>query len=300
MNVKSNLSRAGLILRALNEYHVRNICGQLLYGAGVQDYFYGRVSQMKFSKDSLSGKIDNGGEKLLSKGGQKQQLSICEASIMLETSSKGTRYRTHGDCSCPLSREDGSLCSHVTALMIAWVRRPQDFEESLRFDFEDAKRRSIDSLNKLVSSIEEGGSRFKEDIEMLQRTYTKLGLWSGKIAEAKNNSINLSTSNRNYQLTIREFSRTINYVSFAIMFAIGNKYKIGDYAELYNKATVSTFGKVLDAFVQILRLGKSVAAPTVARPSPKEKKQHELPKSAAVQTQTARSWDELVEDFAYR
>ena len=295
MQEKSNSSRAGLILRTLNEYNVRNICGEMIYGAGLQDYLHERVSQMEFSKNSLFGKLRRNG--ILS-AGPKQQ-SYFEASVTLESNSKKTRYRTYGDCTCTLSMEEGSLCSHIAALMVAWARKPQDFEENVKSDFERARRLAIDSLEKLVSSIEESSSGFKDDLEMLQKTYTKLRHWASEIGDATNQSNILITSSKNSRLAIREFSSMINYMSFVIIFAIENKYNTGASTQLYNKTTVSTFGKVLEAFVQSPRLGKSIITPTIEKSSNK-KRQSAIIKSKSIQSQTTRSWDKLVEDFADR
>ncbi len=170
MNEKSNLPRAGLVLRALSEYDVRNICGQSVIRCRTPRLFTGENLTNEVFKELSLREIGESERNLPSTGRNKQSF---EASITLGMNSNRTRYRTSGDCSCALSREEGSLCSHVASLMIAWVRKSQDFEESVKFDFDDARRRSMDSLDKLVISIEDGDSGFKDDIEMLQRTYTK-------------------------------------------------------------------------------------------------------------------------------
>ena len=287
---KNNSTRAGIVLRTLNEYNVRNMSGALLYGAGLQDYLYGRVSQMKFSKNSLYGKIGKN-ENLTSTSRSKS--SFVDAAITLDTNSKRTKYRTYGDCSCDLSRDEGSLCSHIVALMIAWIRKSQDFEESVKFEFDDAKRRTMESLDKLVSSIEEDDSGFKDDLEMIQLTYAKLKLWATGIVDAKA-YVDESTKSKHSQLVLREFSWTINCVSLAIMMAIQNKYRIVPSIELYNNTTVSNFGKFLEALFQSAPLGTPSSTPAKS-----SKRQKVKSKSAANHSQTARSWDSLVESYAH-
>jgi len=285
---KSNLPHAGLYLRALNEYNIRNICGELLYGAGLQDYLHERVLQMKFSKNSLYGKIDDGERNLHSKESRKQ--SFVEASVTVDMNSNGTKYHTYGDCTCALSRDESSLCSHVAALLVAWVRRSQDFEETVKFDFNDAKRCTMDSLDKLVDSIEKSSSGSKDDMEVLGRTYEKLRLWAAEIVDAKNR-IDLTVDKNRSQVAVREFSWTINSVSLAIMLAIENKYGIRAATELYNRTTVSNFGRVLEIFVQSPHLGKA-SAPSIP------KKSSEGQGATLKSTVTTRSWDSLVESFA--
>lgn len=47
---EDNLSRAGAVLRSLNEYKVRSMCGEAIYSVGLQNYMQGRVSDKRFLK----------------------------------------------------------------------------------------------------------------------------------------------------------------------------------------------------------------------------------------------------------
>ncbi len=66
MTEKDTFSHAGMVLHSLTEFNVRSMCGEAVYGAGLQNYTQGRVSDMKFSKNTLSGKLDESGRKWLS------------------------------------------------------------------------------------------------------------------------------------------------------------------------------------------------------------------------------------------
>lgn len=289
-----NFSQAGLILRSLNEIDVRKICGAVVYGAGEQHYLRGRVGKRKFSKNSLSCKlVQDSGTKLPSTVKQRKQPepTYFEASIALEGNLEKKRFRSYGDCSCPLSREEGSLCEHIAALMIAWIRNPQDFEESKngKLDFEISKRRVMNSLNDIVGCIEEGGSGIDDDRELLQRTYRKLRLWASEITDERiSQPPDLSSGQ-----AIRDFMWAINYVSLAIIFAIGNKYNIPNAIAIYNKNTVSTFGRITETFVQSVDSGKRATPAAVIEKRQKGK----LQTSAKSLSKTARSWDAILEDF---
>jgi hypothetical protein len=288
---RNKLSHAGAVLRSLNEYTVRNLCGEAVYGAGLQNYTQGRVSDKKFSKDTLSGKLNEGGRKWVSS----HDLQLFEPSITLE---KKSRLRFYGDCACTLAKE-GSLCTHMAALMIAWVRKPEDFQENenKRIEFEQATRRVLHWLDELVSSIEKGSSR-TVDLRVLQKTYSKLRLWADEIREANDGRLKIHTvpQNEDRRLLIREFSKTINSVSFAIMSAIESKYRVGA-TDLYNRTTVSTFAKMVELFAESSSQRKS-EKPTVM--TAQRKKQRVILASAssrAVSSRPSRSWDVLVESF---
>jgi hypothetical protein len=287
--------RAGLVLRALNESAVRSICGEVLYNSGLQDYMQGKVSERKFSKNSLSGKVE-GKSKLttLDKGKRKQ--FVFAVIVTLERSSS-KKFRTYGDCQCSVSREEGALCQHIASLLIAWVRYPRDFKESdsTKFDFEAAKRRVMSSLDKLVDAIEKGSSS-TDDLEILQETYAKLKLWAANVREFRNDNCNLRAGETVDRHAGREFSSTINYVSLAIMSAIENKYEIESAIQLYNNATASTFGRLLEMFAQGPGVGKSVTSAMSG--SSIDDKESVKSNTTEVQPHTSRTWDRLVEEFA--
>jgi len=273
-------SRAGLVLRTLSDFDARSICGAVIYGAGVQEFNRGRVLEKKFLKDSLSGKVEDARQKQL----------FFEPSITLEKKSPN-KFRTFGDCSCALS-EEGSLCAHIAALMVAWVKRPEDFTESksTKFEFEIAKHSVASSLDQLVSCIEEVRSTASEDFEVLQRTYGKLRIWAGEIKDAKNHP----SSSKESRLAIHELSLTVNRISFGIISAIENKYNTRTATELYNKNTVSTFGRILETFAQ------SPAFRKLPAKSNRGKRKMPATASEKPQSSTTRSWDTLIEDFAGR
>ena len=293
---KIAFSHAGLVLRSLTEYNVRRMCGEAVYGAGLQNYTQGRVSDKKFSKNTLSGKLDESGRKWLSS----RDPQFFEPTITLERNSK--RPLISGGCACSLASE-GSLCAHIAALMIAWVRKPQDFveggnDQTMKSEFEEAMQRVVDSLKELIGCIEKGSSS-TDDLRLLQKTYSKLRLWADDVKEANGGALAIrgAQPDKDLRPLIREFSETLNYVSFALMFAIESKYKVGT-TDLYNMTTVSTFARVLELFVESEGRRKPVDPILVRGKS--GRKREMLTSPATVSSHTARSWDSLVENFSGR
>jgi hypothetical protein len=290
---KNILSHAGIVLRSLTEFNVRRMCGEVVFGAGLQNYAQGRVSDMKISKNTLSGKLDESGRKWLSS----REPKFFEPRITLERNLK--RPLISGGCLCSLA-SGGSLCPHMAALMIAWVRKPQDFEEggsdeTLKSEFGEARLRVSDSLKELIGCIEWRSSR-SDDLRMLQKTHLKLRLWAAEVNRANGADLKLSAQpGKDLRPLIREFSETLNSVSFALMSAFESKYKVGA-TDLYNKATVSTFAKMLELFVENESLRKSVDSLQVRRTSGRKK----LTRTVTATSHTTRSWDSLVENFSGR
>jgi len=292
---KNAFSHAGMVLRSLTEYNVRNMCGEAVYGAGLQNYRQERVSDKRFSKNTLSGKLDESGRRWLSSSDPQ----FFEPMITLERNSK--RPLISGGCGCSLA-SDGSLCTHMAALMIAWVRKPQEFVEeedkAMKSEFEEARQRVMESLKELVGCIEKGSSR-SDDLRLLQKTYSKLRLWADDVKEANGGALATRGAQRDEDLRplIREFSETLNSVSFALIAAIESKYKVGA-TDLYNMATVSTFARMLELFVESEDHRKSVDSMLVR--ATRGRKKRALTSPTTVSSHTARSWDSLVENFSGR
>lgn len=250
-------ARGGLVLRSLNEFKVRKLFGEAVYGAGLQSYLQGRVLDKRFSSDTLSGKVDETGRKWLS------DAQFFEPTMTLEGSGK---IHVYGYCACNLAVE-GSLCQHMAALMTSWVRKPEEFEKRVsEKDFESAKGRVVESIKELVDHIEKDGSSRSTDLEVLQRTYSKLKLWTEEIREA---------GRKDNLTSVLQFSNTINDLSLALISAIENKYQVRA-VDLYNRSTVSTFGKALDLLSSASR---------------------RKPSAAKARSRTARSWDKLLDGF---
>ena len=281
---KNTLSHAGMVLRSLTEYNVRSMCGEAVYGAGLQNCTQDRVSDMKFSKNTLSGKVNESGRKWLSS----HDPQFFEPTITLERNSKRPLIR--GGCACSLASE-GSLCTHMAALMIAWVRKPRDFvevgeDQTRKSEFEEARQRVLDSLKELIGCIEKGSSK-TDDLRLLQKTYSKLRLWTNDVKEA-NGGLKILGEKQDKDLRplINEFSETLNSVSFALMFAIESKYKVGA-TDLYNMTTVSTFARMLELFVESEGRRKSVDLMIVRGTS--GRKRETLTSVATVTSHAARS-----------
>ena len=173
--------------------------------------------------------------------------------------------------------------------MIAWVREPQDFKENLEYlrsKFEKAKQGVSVSLEELLDFIETGTSA--ETLGLLGKTYSKIRQWGDAIKEVNKDNRSLRASAKNFD-PLRELSGTINYVSLAIISAIGDKYKLRA-LDLYNKSTLTSLGQVLELFVENTRYESKSLAP----PSVKERKALRN----KVSQQTARTWDLLLENFA--
>ena len=277
---------AGVVLSSLTEYRVRKICGEALYGAGLQNFMQGRVKNKKFWGNTLSGRLDEGGRKWLSSS----DTQFFDTTITLESSSK--RPRISGGCGCSLAKE-GSICTHVAALMIAWVRKPKDFAEepdykTMKSEFDKVIQQIVNSLKELTDCIGNSSTR-TDDLRLLQKIYSKLWFWAEDLREASRQS----TVNHGKEM-IREFSKTTNTVSFEIMAAFENKYNV-EAINLYNKSTTSAFARMLELFVE----NDDSVKPTSSITKPKEGRNKET-KLARVATRTGRSWDSLVERFRGR
>lgn len=285
-------SHAGMILSSLTEYNARKICGDALYGAGLQNYIQGRVVVKRFWKNTLLGKLDETGRKWLSGRDPK----FFEPMITLERSSE--RPHIFGHCGCSLAGE-GSICTHMAALLIAWVRRPRDFVEGVNYstiksEFDEAKGAVAGSLRELVDCIESGSST-TDDLRLLHKTYSKLRLWVDEVKEANFVGSVEDAAHKEKNL-IREFSKTIHDATFTITTMFESKYKMG-VTDLYNRNTVSTFAKVIELFVESAD-HKPVGL--ISRPKGGRRKREKETKHMTLLPHTARTWDSLVENFASR
>ncbi len=258
----------GNVLRSLDEIKIRKICGEVIYRAGLQGF--PRVSEKKFAENTLLGKIDARG---------KNGIQLFQPSISLERKNS-SKIHTYGECQCTLAAE-GSLCPHIAALMIAWVRKPKEFEEdleSLKSKFEKTRQRVMVSLEELLHSVETSSSN--EALDLLQKIYSNIRRWGNEIKDAGDRETSRELENYN---PLREFSATINRISLAIIFAIDHKYKLNA-IEIYNRATLTTLGKVLELFVENTRYDNKSSQTKNERKVPRQK--------------TGRSWDMLIENFA--
>lgn len=264
---------SGNVLRTLGEFRVRKICTEIIYRAGLQSS--AELSEKKFADNTLLGKMDL------------RVTQLFHPSITLEREDSRKKIRTYGECQCALGTE-GYLCPHMAALMIAWVRQPNDFEEDvayLRSKFEKAKQNVIDSLKELLGFIENISSA--DDLLLLQKIYSEISDWRQAINEARSRGGVHTREVETFEL-IRELSGTINYISLAIISTIDRKYPKLQAIEIYNKATLTTFGRVLESFVENCRYtNKSSESP------PTSKKERKVSKQ-----KTGRSWDILIENFA--
>jgi hypothetical protein len=271
---------AGSVLRGLKESKIKKTCGEVIYRAGVQEYMLGRVLEEKFADNTLLGRV--GGKKSTSDA----DIQYFQPSITLERNAR--TIHTYGECQCTIARE-GTICPHMAALMIAWVREPRKFAEDFgyrRTRFEKARQNLMSSLEELLVSLEM--SSRAEVFALLQKTFSKLRRWGDGVKDVKRQDVELNT----HFDPLREFSGTINYISLAIMATIERKYAV-QAIDIYNRASLTTFGRVLELFVESTRYsGKS--ADSLAR---KERKK--MPHNVvAAGEKTARSWDVLIENFA--
>ena len=332
---EDKISHAGRVLRSLNEHMVKDMCGDAVYNAGLMNYMQGRVSDRRFSDNTLSAKLNEGRKGLLSRGPQ-----FFEPRVTLQRNSKkGSTIEIYGHCDCSVARSR-NLCTHIAALMIAWVRKPRGFEEEEQWEgseeaekggtatlseFEEARKRVMRSLKELVSCIESSSSK-ADELEVLQKTYSKLRLWTNQVKEATREGRNSvlpgmlsnspsspqqsqsGTGNTFHRPLIHEFSATINSVSFAIMSEIESKYPDIGSTDLYNSMTVSTFAKVLESFVESASYKVADTSVVVEEDANKKKKQKDEeegmlivgPAATTVSSsskRTGRSWDSLIDEF---
>lgn len=236
----------------------------MLYRTGIQEYV--KVFEKKFANNSLSGRVDAEG---------KDHGKVFRPNISFEKNSG--KIHTFGDCQCALGSQ-GNFCPHIAALMIAWVRRSEEFEEDpkhLRSDFEAARQKVENSLKEILLLLENSSST--ESLDLLQKTYSNVKLWSEAFREISNKN---RIRTREFD-PIREFSETINHISLAILSTIERRHDIPT-IDVYNKATLTSVGKVLELFVENTRYdNKSLAV-----------------KKRKVSRKTTRSWDVLVENFS--
>jgi hypothetical protein len=280
-NRNGALSQPGIVLRSLTEFNIRNLCGAAVYGAGLQEYVRGKVSHLTFCKNTLSGRVDEGQVKNVACKGNAEMLL---PTITLERNS--TRPRISGSCGCTLG-QDGSVCPHMAALMIAWVRKPHEFKvqedyQIIRSGFDEAKQRAEESLRELTRSVANGSSRAR-DLQMLRRTHSRLKLLAREVNGARNNGRGD---------LVGEFLGVLNLVSFHLMYAIDKKYRDGNIVDLYNGAMFSAFGKAIESFSENTVSSGSTGA-TIEKRKPKKSSLTASSKSP----NPARSWDGLVERF---
>jgi len=292
---ESAKAASGNILRVLNESKIRKICGEVIYRAGMEVYNLGNsVSEKKFAENSLSGRIGVRGKKSTS---NLSEISQFQSIITLETGGNSKKaIRTYGECNCTLAGE-GTICPHMAALLIAWVRVPKEFKEDLkhlRSKFEKERQNVNDALKALLEFLQNGTDA--ETFDVLQKTYARLRGWRDSLRE-----ISSLRGNREYNSRfdpVCELSETINHVSLAILSTVGHKYKVRA-IDIYNEATLSTFGKVLELFVENTSyVGKS-SLDSSSSPEKREKKMVSGPtNSSSSQKTTKRSWDMVIENFA--
>ena len=271
---------SGNVLRSLNEFKIRKTCGEVMFRAGMQIFTRHGVSDRKFAENTLSGRIEAGAKESKSEG-----IPFFRSSVTLERKNSRT-VRTYGECQCVFVNE-GNLCPHLAALMIAWIREPREFREDpdyLIFRFEKAKQEVRVSLEELLNSLKEGTGAYV--LDLLQKTYSKIKYWGNAISDKSNDDYNFE---KNFD-PIREFSRIVNDVSLMMMSAIGRKYDLQT-LDVYNSGTVTTFGKMLDLFVEKSRYNGKLEI------SRAEKKERKLSMRINDSKGTTRSWDLLVENF---
>ncbi len=259
------------VLRNLTEFKVRRICSVVLYRVAAQGGI--AISRKKVAGDTLRGEAE-------ARGGDDNQRQFFKTGITLKRNSS-TKISAYGDCQCPLGRA-GNLCPHMAAIMIAWVRNPEEFEEDpeyLRSLFEKTRQDVVSCLQDVADSSET--SSRSEDLDLLQKIYSKIRRWGNEVGQDYG-----GTARELLDFDpLREFSATVNYISLAIISAIERRYALPA-LEIYNRATLATLGRVLEMFAENTGY---------AGKSSMEKKKEEKKVS---REKTARSWDLLVESFA--
>ena len=309
---RSELLKPGNSIGQLTELTVREICGKAVYSSGLAYFLEGRISQGRFWDNTISGKL-NPREKEL-----REDISeVFEPRLTFERSKGKEKIAVYGDCGCSWSKE-GILCPHAAALMIAWARNPETFESramksstEISILIEKAREQVRQSLEHLVTFIQDGGASMNDYLEVLQRLHTKIRLWTEDVSEAYDGILSLSTSASSHagpadlskvslpskQVMLLDFSSTVNHVSLRIMHVVESKYPWIEAIDLYNKTTLSTFSKVLESFVERLDRRKS---PRVTK-AKRERKCKGGAKSRTVRRvgkgKATRSWDALIEKF---
>jgi hypothetical protein len=263
----------------------------MIYRAGVEVYTLGNISEQKFAENTLLGRIAvEGGRKKSTRPSDKIQ--SFQPIITLERNSRA--IRTYGECQCALASE-GTICPHMAALMIAWARGSREFKEDNEYlgsKFEKAKQKVRDSLDELVASLQTMTDA--ENLELLQRAYAKIRRWKDVVREMNRDTVCVRGGKEDKKFDpIRDLSGTINYVSLGILAGVERRYKLRT-IDMYNEATLTGFGKVLELFVESTRYdSKSLASSSLPR------KQGKVSRTAnASSDQTKRSWDLLIENFA--
>jgi hypothetical protein len=265
---KDAINDSGNVLRNLTEFKIRKICGEVVYRAAMQGY--SKISEKKFADNTLSGIMD-------ARGKDPREIQFFRPEITLE-GKNSRKIRAYGKCECKLGIE-GNLCPHMAALMIAWARGPREFDEDpeyMKSKFEKGKHEVMSSLEELLILFE--NSSRAEDFDLLQKIYSRMEHWTNAVGESNRSSWLV----KNFDPR-REFSGTINYLLLSIVSEMERKYPKLEAIETYNRATLTTLGKVLELFVENTRY---------ERKSPLSNKERKT------LGETARSWDQLIENFA--
>ena len=306
---EGELSHAGESLSKLTELTIRSMCGAAVYSSGLGYYTEGRISESHFSNDTISARLAARRSEMQASGTE-----FFEPRLTLERAKNREGIKVFGECGCSWSKE-GILCPHAAALMIAWVKNPEAFEplavpdDKLNVVVQFAKRREevMSSLTELTNYVENGDSSPREDLEMLQSTYSMVSLWLKQVEDVdakslsslpKNNTGSRSSSTCSLK---HEFSAVTNYVSLAVMTAIESKYPKIKASELYHASIMSTLGKVLETFVESVSEDRTVDSRTKVKVR-RQTKRVDKGKKVAIrsntkETKTARSWDSLIEEF---
>jgi hypothetical protein len=272
---------SGGVLRDLSDFKIRKICGEVIHRVGLQIYNQHGVADAKFAENSLYGKIEMGGN-----DSRQIPIQFFRPRVTLDRV-KSRSIRSYGECQCRIA-DEGNLCPHMSALLIAWVREPREFKEDPEYlisNFEKARMEVRGSLGELLGSME--NMTRAEALDILQKIYTKIRQWRSEIKEFPNDSF-LAFGAKKFD-PICELSAEVNYVSLAVLSAIQTKYKLRT-IDIYNSGTLTTFGAVLKLFVDNTRYNdKSFTA---------NKQQKRSKKNTDVDKETARTWDLLVENFS--
>ncbi|MDG7001184.1 MAG: hypothetical protein JRN15_18975 [Nitrososphaerota archaeon] len=307
---EGELSHAGESLCKLTELTIRSMCGAAVYSSGLAYYTERRISERHFSNDTISARLI-ARKSEMQPGGHE----FFEPRLTLERAKNREGIKIFGECGCSWSKE-GILCPHAAALMIAWVRNPEAFEpqavpdERLSTVARFAKRRQevMMSLRQLTNYIENGGSSQRDDLEILQSTYSIVSFWLKQVEDVDVKSFNPKSKNNigsqsSYAGALRhEFCAVVNYVSLAAMTAIESKYPKTKASELYNASTTSTLGNVLKILVETMSEEETKDSTTKAKAGRQTKHVKKRGKIIAIrsdakETKTSRSWDRLIEEF---
>jgi len=266
----------------ITELDVMGFTDRGTYISGMSCFMEGRVSERKTWGDALACLVTEGkaGRFPFARGPR-----VFRVAVKLKEGRGPAPFSMSASCEClreaPSRGRDGP-CQHMIALLVAWVRKPDRFQQDQTlaeaysagengdgYDddeddvdeierklelFEDELEKTVSSLKNVLSALE-STSRV-DDMEFLQMFYSKLRLSVNQMTLDQPTEFSKSQSLTKQEPMSGQYSGALNSVAGAIFMAMDDKYSIGA-LNLLNSSLVSVTGKVLESLVEGVAAGSA-------------------------------------------